>query len=65
MATMKDLTDRAPVGSRIVLILPFFNMLVCAYSGCVGWMLFCAIAFSSGVHEHGYEYGKTEGRLAS
>jgi hypothetical protein len=55
---MKDLTDRALVGWRILLILLFFNMLVCAYSGRVGWMLFWAIAFSSGVHEHGYEYGK-------
>jgi hypothetical protein len=60
---MKDLTDRALVGWRILLILLFFNMLVCAYSGRVGWMLFWAIAFSSGVHEHGYEYGKTEERL--
>jgi hypothetical protein len=57
---MKDLTDL-----RILLILLFFNMLVCAYSGRVGWMLFWAIAFSSGVHEHGYDYGKTEERLAS
>ena len=62
---MKDLTNRALVGSRILLILLFFNTLVCAYSGRVGWMLFWAIAFSSGVHERGYEYGKTEGRLAS
>jgi len=62
---MKDLTDRALVGSRILLILLFFNMLVCAYAGHVGWMLFWAIAFSSCVHEHGYEYGKTEERLAS
>jgi hypothetical protein len=60
---MKDLTDRAFVGSRILLILLFFNMLVCAYSGRVGWMLFWAIAFSSGVYEHGYEYGKTKERL--
>ncbi len=59
---MKDLTDRALVGSRILLILLFFNMLVCAYSGRVGWMLFWAIAFSGGVYEHGYEYGKTEAR---
>jgi len=28
-------------------------------------MLFWAIAFSSGVHERGYEYGKIEERLAS
>jgi hypothetical protein len=54
------LTDQPLVGSRILLILLFFNMLVCAYSGRVGWMLFWAIAFSSGVHEHGYEYGKTK-----
>ena len=62
---MKDLTDHALVGSRILLILLFFNMLVCAYSGRVGWMLFWAIAFSSCVHDHGYEYGKAEERLAS
>jgi hypothetical protein len=62
---MKDLTDRALIGSRISLILLFFNMLVCAYSGRVGWMLFWAIAFSSGVHERSYEYAKTEERLAS
>ena len=62
---MKDLTDRTLVGSRILLILLFFNMLVCASSGHVGWMLFWTIAFSSGVHEHGYEYGKTQERLAS
>ena len=54
---MKDLTDRALVGGLILLILLFFNTLVCAYSRRVGWMLFWAIAFSSGVHEHGYEYG--------
>ncbi len=40
-------------------------MFVSAYSGHVGWMLFWAIAFSSAVHEHGYEYGKTEEQLAS
>ena len=62
---MKDLTDHALIGSRILLILLFFNMLVCAYSGRVGWMLFWAIVFSGGVHEHGYGYGKTEERLAS
>ena len=62
---MKDLTDRALIGSRISLILLFFNMLVCACSGRLGWMLFWAIAFSSGVHERSYEYGKTEERLAS
>jgi hypothetical protein len=28
-------------------------------------MLFWAIVFSSGVHERGYEHGKTEERLAS
>jgi hypothetical protein len=62
---MKDLTGRGLVGSRILLILLFLNMLVCAYSGRVGWMLFWAIAFSSGVHQRGYESGKTEERLAS
>jgi len=40
-------------------------MLVCAYSGRVGWMLFWAIAFSGGMHERGYEYGRIEKRLAS
>jgi hypothetical protein len=58
-------TDRALVGWRILLILLFFNMLVCAYSGRVGWMLFWAIAFSSYVHEHGYEYGKIQGKRGS
>jgi hypothetical protein len=58
---MKDLTDRAVVGGRIFLILLFFNMLVCAYSGRVGWMLFWALVFSSSAYDHGYEYGKTEG----
>jgi hypothetical protein len=53
---MKDLTDL-----RILLILLFFNMLVCAYSGGVGWLLFWAIAFSSCAHE----YGKTEARRSS
>jgi hypothetical protein len=62
VATMKDLTDRALVGWPILLILLFFNMLVCAYSGRVGWLLFWAIAFSSCAQEHGYEYGKTEER---
>jgi len=62
---MKDLIGCALVGSRILLILVFFNMLVCAYSGRVGWMLFWAIAFSSCVHERGYEYGKIKERLAS
>ena len=61
---MKDLTGRPLVGSRIWLILLFFNMLVCAYCGSVGWMLFWAIAFSSCVHERGYEYGRIEERLA-
>ena len=62
---MKNLTDREVVGWQLLLILLFFNMLVCAYSGRVGWMLFWAIAFSSGVYERGYEYGKTKERLAS
>ena len=62
---MKDLTDRALVGSRILLILLFFNVLVSAYSGRVGWMLFWAITFSSGVYEYGYVYGKTEARISS
>ena len=62
---MKDLTDRALVGSRILLILLFLNMLVSAYSGGVGWVLFWAIAFSSCAHEYGYEYGKTEARISS
>jgi hypothetical protein len=58
----ENLTDRELVGWQLLLILLFFNMLVCAYSGSVGWLLFWAIAFSSGVHEHGYEYGKIEGQ---
>ena len=62
---MKHPTGRALISSRILLILLFFNLLVCAYSGRVGWMLFWAIAFSSCVHERGYEYGKIEERLAS
>ena len=62
---MKDLTDREVVGSPILLILLFLNMLVCAYSGGVGWLLFWAIAFSSCAHEYGYEYGKTEARVSS
>ena len=48
-------------GWRLFLILLFFNMLVCACSGRVGWMLFWAIAFSSCA----YEYGKTKERLSS
>jgi hypothetical protein len=48
-----------------LLILLFFNMLVCAYSGGVGWLLFWAIAFSSCAHEYGYEYGKTEAQISS
>jgi hypothetical protein len=62
---MKNMTGRALIGSRILLILLFFNMLVCAYSGRAGWMLFWAIAFSRGVHKRGYEYGRIEERLAS
>jgi hypothetical protein len=62
---MKNLTGRPLVGSGIWLILLFFNMLVCAYSGRVGWMLFWASAFSSGMHERGYEDGRIEERLAS
>jgi hypothetical protein len=48
---MKDLIGCALAGSRILLILLFFNMLVCTYSGRAHWMLLWAIAFSSGVHE--------------
>jgi hypothetical protein len=62
---MKDLTRRALIGSRILLILLFFNMLVCAYSGRVGWMLFWAIVFSRGMRERGYECGRIEERLVS
>jgi hypothetical protein len=58
---MKNLTNREVVGWQLLLILLFFNMLVCAYSGGVGWLLFWAIAFSSCA----YEYGKTEGRILS
>ena len=53
------------IGWRLLLFPMFLNMLVCAYSGHVGWMLFWAIAFSGGVHEYGYEYGKIEERLSS
>jgi hypothetical protein len=48
------------VGWRLLLLVLFFNMLVCACSGRVGWMLFWAIAFSGCAHEYGYEYGKAE-----
>jgi len=51
-------------GWRLFLILLFFNTLVCACSGRIGWMLFWAIAFSCCAHEYGYEHGKTEGRLS-
>ena len=51
------------VGWRLLLIVLFFNMLVCACSGRVGWMLFWAIAFSSCAYEHGYKHGKTEERF--
>jgi hypothetical protein len=50
---------------RLLLIPMFFNMLVCAYSGDIGWMLFWAIAFSGGAYDYGYEYGKTEQRVSS
>jgi hypothetical protein len=50
---------------RFLLILLFFNMLVCACSGRVGWTLFWAIALSSCAHEYGYEYGKSKERLSS
>jgi hypothetical protein len=58
---MKNLTDCEVVGSQLLPIVLFFNMLVCAYSGCVGWLLFWAIAFSS----YAYDYGKTEARISS
>ena len=57
---MKNLTDCEIAGSQLLLIVLFFNMLVCAYSGSVGWLLFWAIAFSSCAYDYGYEYGKTE-----
>lgn len=44
---MKDLTACELVGRRLWLILLLFNMLACAYSRHVGWVLFWAIAFSS------------------
>jgi hypothetical protein len=59
----KEEAMRKPDG-RLLLILLFFNMLVCACSGRVGWMLFWAIAFSSCAHEYGYEFGKAEERLS-
>jgi hypothetical protein len=45
--------------ARLWLMVLFFNMLVCACSGSVGWMLFWALVFSSCAYEHGYEHGKT------
>jgi len=62
---MKDLTDRALVGRRLWLILLLFNMLACAYSSHVGWMLFWAIAFSGYAYEYGYKHAKTEERVSS
>jgi hypothetical protein len=62
---MKNLTDCEVVGSQLLLIALFFNMLVCAYSGGVGWLLFWAIAFSSYAYEYGYKYGRTEVRISS
>ena len=50
------------VTQRFWLILLLFNMLVCAYSRHIGWMLFWAIAFSTCAYEYGYEYRKTEER---
>ena len=49
---------------RLLLILLFFNVLVCACSGRIGWMLFWAIAFSCCAHEYGYEQGKTKERFS-
>ena len=62
---MKNLRDRDVAGWRLLLAALFFNMLVCAYSGRVGWMVFWAIAFGSCAHEYGYEYGKTEQRFSN
>jgi hypothetical protein len=53
---MKDLTRRKLVGPRLWLILLLFNMLACAYSRHVGWMLFWAIAFGSYAYEYGYKH---------
>ena len=55
---MKNLTDREVAGWQLLLILLFLNMLVCAYSGGVGWLLFWAIALSSCAHEYGYQVRK-------
>ena len=60
---MKNLTNCEVAGSQLLLIALFFNMLVCAYSGGVGWLLFWAIAFGSFAHEYGYKYGRTEARI--
>ena len=57
---MKDVTDRELAGRWLWLILLLFNMLACAYSHRVDWMLFWAIVFSG----YAYEYGKTEERLS-
>jgi hypothetical protein len=62
---MKDLTHRELVGRRLWLILLLFNMLVCAYSRQVGWILFWAIVLSNCVYEYGCEHGKAEERLSS
>ena len=51
---MKNLTDCEGVASQLLLIALFFNMLVCAYSGGVGWLLFWAIAFGNCAYEYGY-----------
>jgi hypothetical protein len=58
----KEAMRKLVVGWRLWLTLLFFNILVCACSGRVGWMLFWAIAFSTCAYEYGYEYGKTEQR---
>ncbi len=58
---MKNLTNCEVLGSQLLLIPLFFNMLVCAYSGGVGWLLFWAIAFSSCAYGR---YGKTEARIS-
>jgi len=64
-ATGEDALFSGVVGWRLWLILLFFNMLFCACSGRVGWVLFWAIAFSSRAHEYGYESGKAAERVSS
>jgi len=57
---MKHLLGRELLRRQLWLILLLFNILVCAYSRHVRWMLFWALAFSSCAYEYGYEFGNSE-----